>query len=378
MAVSSSNKILLVEDEPNIARLFIHNLTKAGFECVHAENGKVALEKIDEVQPVLIISDIMMPVMDGFEFRKELLNNPEYKSIPFIFLTAKSGEEDMLLGYDLEIEDYIVKTSSPKIVIAKVSAILKSLEKEREKVVYEVQKAADSMAAKVVPETPPQFSGLKILQWHAPFKNVPGGDFIDYIKINDDSIAVILGDVMGKRWGAWYFAVAYAGYVRTAARMVLESAAELNPDVILQRINESVYKDERISEVFITLSVVIIDTKNKIAKYSGAGDLPIIYRSGSSAEFIESAGLLLGFNPDGQYSNKIINIKSGDEIILFTDGITESRNKEGEIFGNNRLLDFISNLKPDDDTADLLREELLKFTDNELEDDVSLIAIKIL
>ncbi|MGK9476828.1 SpoIIE family protein phosphatase [Melioribacter sp. OK-6-Me] len=378
MAVSSSNKILLVEDEPNIARLFIHNLTKAGFECVHAENGKVALEKIDEVQPVLIISDIMMPVMDGFEFRKELLNNPEYKSIPFIFLTAKSGEEDMLLGYDLEIEDYIVKTSSPKIVIAKVSAILKSLEKEREKVVYEVQKAADSMAAKVVPETPPQFSGLKILQWHAPFKNVPGGDFIDYIKINDDSIAVIMGDVMGKRWGAWYFAVAYAGYVRTAARMVLESAAELNPDIILQRINESVYKDERISEVFITLSVVIIDTKNKIAKYSGAGDLPIIYRSGSSAEFIESAGLLLGFNPDGQYSNKIINIKSGDEIILFTDGITESRNKEGEIFGNDRLLDFISNLKPDDDTADLLREELLKFTDNELEDDVSLIAIKIL
>jgi sigma-B regulation protein RsbU (phosphoserine phosphatase) len=378
MATSSSNKILLVEDEPNIARLFIHNLTKAGFECVHAENGKAALEMIDEVQPALIISDIMMPVMDGFEFRKELLSNPEYKSIPFVFLTAKSGEEDMLLGYDLEIEDYIVKTSSPKIVIAKVSAILKSLEKEREKVVDEVQKAADSMAAKVVPESPPQFNGLKVLQWHAPYKNVPGGDFIDYIKINDDSIAVILGDVMGKRWGAWYFAVAYAGYVRTAARIVLESTAELNPDIILQRINESVYRDERISEVFITLSVVIIDTKNKTAKYSGAGDLPIIYRSGNKAVFIESSGLLLGFNPDGQYSNKIIDIKSGDEIILFTDGITESRNKEGELFGNQRLLDFIGNVSPEDNTVDLLREELLKFTGGELEDDVSVIAIKIL
>ncbi|MEJ5351627.1 MAG: SpoIIE family protein phosphatase [Melioribacteraceae bacterium] len=373
-----SGKILLVEDEFNIAKLFMHNLSKAGFDCEHASNGKEGLKLAHEIKPDLIISDIMMPEMDGFQFRQELLKDPELKSIPFVFLTAKGSEEDILKGFDLEIEDYIIKTSSPKVVIAKVSAILKSLEKERVKVVDEVQKAADSMVATVVPEMPPKFHGLEINQLYIPYKNVPGGDFIDYFSIDDNNFVVILGDVMGKRWGAWYFAVAYAGYVRSAARFVLESSKEFKPSEILQRINEAVYKDERISEVFITLSIIIIDVKNKTAKYSGAGDLPIIHKSLNQAKYIQSTGLLLGFSQSGQYEDHEIKLQEGDEIILITDGITESRNKNGEQYGQERLINFLSSLSSNEKTVDALKNEIINFTNGELEDDVSVISIKLI
>lgn len=368
--------ILLVEDELNIAKLFQHNLGKAGFHCEHANNGKEGLILAHKIKPALIISDVMMPEMDGYEFRKSLLQDPELKSIPFVFLTAKGAEEDILQGYDLEIEDYIIKTSSPKIVIAKVSAILKSLEKERFKVVDEVQKAADSMGAKVVPDEFPVFEGFNVKHWHMPFKNVPGGDFIDYFRINDDNLAVVLGDVMGKRWGAWYFAVAYAGYVRSAARFVLETAKVFNPSDILQKVNESVFKDERIAEVFITLSVIILDKKNKTAKYAGAGDLPIVLKT-NKAEYFQSKGLLLGFSETGEYEDHEMKLNPGDEIFIVTDGITEARNKEGELYGQDRFLSFIENLDSSKDSIEQMKKEIFDFTGGEVEDDISVISIKV-
>jgi sigma-B regulation protein RsbU (phosphoserine phosphatase) len=371
------NKILLVEDEFNIAKLFTYNLTKAGFYCEHANNGREGLAQALKNKPDLIISDVMMPEMDGFEFRKKLLEDEDLKSIPFVFLTAKGAEDDILQGFDLEIEDYIIKTSSPKVVIAKVSAILKSLEKERVKIVDEVQKAADTMGAKVVPDEALSFDGFKIKHWHLPFKNVPGGDFIDYFKIDEDNIVIVLGDVMGKRWGAWYFAVAYAGYVRSATRFVLESVKENKPSDILHKVNESVFKDERISEVFITLSIILLDKKNKTAKYSGAGDLPIFYKS-KEARLIQSTGLLLGFSKSGEYDDYEIQLNSGDEIFLVTDGITEARNKAGELYGQERLIEFINKMNPAVDSIEQIKKEILDFTGGDFDDDVSLITVKVL
>jgi sigma-B regulation protein RsbU (phosphoserine phosphatase) len=373
----TTGTILLVEDEFNISKLFSYNLTKAGFHCEVACNGREGMEVAEKIHPDLIISDVMMPEVDGYEFRKRLLEHPDLKQIPFVFLTAKGDEDDILQGFDLEIEDYIIKTSSPKVVIAKVSAILKSLEKERVKVVDEVQKAADSMGAKTVPEEFPVLEGVQIKHWHMPFKNVPGGDFIDYFKMDDDNLAIILGDVMGKRWGAWYFAVAYAGYVRSAARFVLESSNEYSPSHILQKVNESVFKDERISEVFITLSIIIINTKNMIAKYSGAGDLPLIVKS-KVVERIISKGVLLGFSKSGEYEDYELKLTSGDELFLVTDGITEARNKAGELYGEERFMKFVGSLNGNEDTIEQIKKEILDYTGGEMDDDISVIAVKVL
>ncbi len=367
--------VLLVEDEPSIQLLFSFNLKKSGYKVEVAVNGDEGYKKAEMIKPDLILSDIMMPVCDGLAFRKKLMENPELKKIPFIFLTARGEEDDILQAYELEIEDYIIKTASPKVISAKISATFKAREKERTKAVSEVQKAAGSMGAKVVPEDFPVFEGFSIKHWHVPFKNVPGGDFIDYYPLGDESIAIILGDVMGKRWNAWYFAVAYAGYVRSSIRFALESSSDIQPGDIISKVNDAVFKDERISEVFITLSIVILDKNKNILRYSGAGDLPIIIKS-DEFRFLHTSGILLGFASGSVYENIEVPLKSGDEVYLFTDGITEGRNKDGKMLEEDGILQIIKTIKKEDDQLEIIQKAFKEYTSNEFDDDISLIAIR--
>ncbi len=372
-------KILLVDDDISLAKLFQYNLTKAGFECAIAASANEGIKSVKSSVPDLIISDIMMPEIDGFQFRKMLLTDDNLRSIPFVFLTSKGNEDDILDGYDLGITDYVLKTAGPRVVVAKVSAIIKSLGKERQKIVSELNQAADSLRAKVVPDNNPDFAGFEINHWHQPFKGIPGGDFIDYFVLDEDNFAVVLGDVMGKKWGAWYFAFAYAGYVRSALRVVLQTTKEYSPSEILQQVNDSVYKDAKISEVFTTLSVVIVNNKNNTVKYTGAGDIPIILKKVSEADpqRIKSNGLLLGFTAYGEYKDVSLTLNTGDYIIMLSDGLIESRNTEGEQFGAVKLFEVIKKIMPDENPLEKIKEEFKSFTGENFEDDISLIVIKL-
>ncbi len=265
-------------------------------------------------------------------------------------------------------------------MVAKVNTILKSLNKERQKVVSELHQAADSLRAKVVPDKSPEVKGFNINHWHQPYQGIPGGDFLDYFTLDENRIAVILGDVMGKKWGAWYFAFAYASYVRSAMRVVLQTGKEHSPEEILQQVNKSVYDDAKVSEVFSTLSIVVIDTKEKSIQYTGAGDLPLIYKNSVTNEVknIKSQGLLLGFAETGNYSSVKIDLNPNDLIVMITDGIIESRNRDGEQFGNLKLNQVIGQISADDDPLEKIKNEFYKFTDSKFEDDISIITIKAL
>ena len=375
---TAASRIVLIDDDVSMARLFQYNLNKSGFECLIANSAEEGLKLIKANPPDIIISDIMMPLIDGFEFRRMLMADDQLRHIPFIFLTSKSAEKDILEGYDMGIADYVVKTSGPRVIVAKVNAILKSLGKERQKVVSELHSAANSMRVKVVPEVASSFKGYDIKQWHVPYQGIPGGDFIDYFILDENNIAVILGDVMGKKWGAWYFAFAYAGYVRSALRIVLQTAKEYKTNEILQQVNNSVYQDAKISEVFATLSILILNNETKTVKYSGAGDLPIFYKPADSSQVkrIQSAGKLLGFAAEGHYDEVIIDFKQNDLLFLITDGILESRNTAGEQFGVNGLENLIKSITSSDDTIEKIQTDFRAFTGNQFEDDVSLITIK--
>jgi sigma-B regulation protein RsbU (phosphoserine phosphatase) len=183
---------------------------------------------------------------------------------------------------------------------------------------------------------------------------------------------------MGKKWSAWYFAFAYAGYIRSALRSVLQGAKEYSPGEILQRVNKSVYQDSKVSEVFATLSVVVINKISKTADYAGAGDLPILLRKNSNNEVkrILAKGMLLGFSEDGDYKNETINLESNDIILMMTDGIIESRNPSGDQFGSQNLMQLLQENSSDCDYTDKIKETLNNFTLGGYEDDISLIAIK--
>lgn len=369
------NKILLVEDEPNIAKLFNYILTKAGYKVIYAENGQVGYKKTLEERPDLIISDIMMPEVDGFAFRKLLLSNPDLANIPFVFLTAKGTEEDILNGYNLNIEDYIVKTASPKIVVAKINSIFNSIHREQEKASQAVQNAANSLSAALAPVNSPNFNGFKIDFLHKPFNEIPGGDFIDFIQLNDNNLVVVLGDVMGKKWGAWYFAVAYAGYVRNAVRLVCNSVDNFSAKLIMEKLNEAIYNDERISQVFITLSIIILDNINNTIKYCGAGDLPLLLISNDNYKLISSDGLLLGFSLTGNYEDVELNLLPGDAAVVFTDGLTDIKNSNGNPLNMDEISKFLYYSHKNKNSLTDLVKELFELSNENFTDDLSIIKI---
>jgi len=125
-------KILLVDDEVDILEFLKYNLEQEKFDVLVSSNGKDALKKISQ-NPDLIVLDIMMPEMDGFELYQQIKQNKEYRDIPIIFLTAKSGETDEIKGLDLGASDYIQKPISPKKLIARIKSNLRKSEQSEKK-----------------------------------------------------------------------------------------------------------------------------------------------------------------------------------------------------------------------------------------------------
>ena len=118
-----SLKILVVDDESRMRKLVNDFLTKKGFTVIEAGDGEEAVDKFFEVKDIaLIILDVMMPKMDGWQVCREIR---QYSKVPIIMLTAKSDEKDELQGFDLGVDEYITKPFSPKILVARVEAILR-------------------------------------------------------------------------------------------------------------------------------------------------------------------------------------------------------------------------------------------------------------
>ena len=116
-------KILVVDDESRMRKLVHDFLAKSNYEVIEAENGEEAVDIFFEQKNIeLIILDVMMPKMDGWQVCKEIR---QYSSVPIIMLTAKSDERDELLGFELGVDEYISKPFSPKILVARVEAILR-------------------------------------------------------------------------------------------------------------------------------------------------------------------------------------------------------------------------------------------------------------
>jgi two-component system alkaline phosphatase synthesis response regulator PhoP len=125
-------KILLVDDEVDILEFLKYNLEQENFEVLVSTNGIDAMKKISH-HPDLIVLDIMMPGMDGYELYQQIKKNKEYQDIPIIFLTAKSGETDEIKGLDLGASDYIQKPISPKKLVARIKSNLRKISRLDEK-----------------------------------------------------------------------------------------------------------------------------------------------------------------------------------------------------------------------------------------------------
>ena len=121
------NKILVVDDEPRMVQLIGMNIKLEGFEVISASHGFQALEKVTREMPDMVLLDIMMPDMDGFETLKRIR---EISSVPVIFLSVKGEESDLVRGLDLGADDYITKPFSPRELVSRIKAVLRRVEPE--------------------------------------------------------------------------------------------------------------------------------------------------------------------------------------------------------------------------------------------------------
>ena len=120
-----NEKILIVDDEADIAEILAYNLKKEGFEVLTAENGKKAIEIAIEERPSLIILDVMMPEMDGMETCYQMRNIPALQDTLITFLSARGEDYSQIAGFDAGADDYITKPVKPRVLVSKVKAILR-------------------------------------------------------------------------------------------------------------------------------------------------------------------------------------------------------------------------------------------------------------
>jgi len=234
----SSSKILIVDDtEANIDVLM--GALGENYEISVATDGETALEAVEFESPDLILLDVIMPGIDGFETCRQLKENPETQKIPVIFITAKRETDDIVKGFQVGGVDYIPKPFQQDEVLARVRTHLQleALKKQQEKLAQELKRShqelleyASLVQKGFLPEEPPQIPGFEFAAQTFPAIEV-GGDFYDFIKVGENRLGLLLGDVSGKGVSAALF----------MARLVSDfrylSLLDPNPASVMNRMN---------------------------------------------------------------------------------------------------------------------------------------------
>jgi DNA-binding response OmpR family regulator len=180
-----SYRILIVEDEPGMIELLSVALEDEGFIISIANNGQQGLQKVETENPDLIISDVMMPDMDGYEFCQQLRDNPKTATIPFIFLTAKKDVSDRVRGLNLGADDYISKPFHVVEVVARIKTLMQRVQRSR----------SAAPQATAAPETEADFSG--------DLEKISIGEVVQTIALTKKNGRLVVTN--GNRHGEVYF-----------------------------------------------------------------------------------------------------------------------------------------------------------------------------
>jgi sigma-B regulation protein RsbU (phosphoserine phosphatase) len=378
--LTSLTRILLVDDYELIRSTLARCLKGAGYDVIEAGDGAEALLLLNECAPDAIICDVSMPVMDGLELRAKLQADGRFQSIPFLFLTARDSEEEVLLGLDLEPDDYLSKNTPQAVLIKKIDTVIKRHRAERKAATADLAQASIDAGVQLLPGQPPAFAGFSIGQFHKPYQEIPGGDFFDYIRVNETSLIIVLGDVMGKKWSAWMFAHAYMAYVRSAIRSLASGEDRaVTPAEILRRLNTMICNDASTAEVLCTMSIIKLSSKSSDILYATAAHIPALCcrRSTGKVVTLQHSGAPIGFRTESEYRDRVIAMAEGDRLLLMTDGITEACDHHGNGYGEEAIVDAIYSHRDDPRILEMIYEGALGFSSSiALDDDATLLDVQ--
>ena len=343
LAPSAQKLILIVDDTPlNIG--VISGALKDSYKTKVATNGEKALALASaEEKPDLILLDVMMPGMDGYEVCSRLKADPATSEIPIIFLTGQTSAEDETRGFEVGAVDYVHKPFSPAVVKARVrSHIL--LREARAQLAAQLQalntelEMARQIQLSILPHSIPKLTDLDIAAHYLPMTSV-AGDFYDFIQVDDKHIGVLIADVSGHGLPS----ALIASMLQVALTGQAGHATE--PAKVLLGLNRALCG--KFTQNFVTAAYVYVDLENKLMRYAGAGHPPMLQwrnSTGKTSQILEN-GLFLGMFGEASYEALEFPLEPGDRYVLYTDGILEAANSAEEQFGADRLMSFIKNHK---------------------------------
>jgi len=372
--------VLLVDDEPANIQI-VNSILKDTYKTRIATNGAKALELANQDPPPdLILLDVMMPGMDGYEVCSRLKESAQTKDIPVIFLTGQTEIDDETRGFEVGAVDYIHKPFSPAVVQARVRThlALRGIREQLASQLHVMQRemeTARQIQLSILPRQITAINGLDIAARYIPMTSV-AGDFYDFILIDKMRMGILVADVSGHGMPA--------ALISSMLKIALAAQTEFatDPARVLSGLNQSLCG--KFQGHFVTAAYVVIDTAKETILYAGAGHPPLIVRdqsANSTREFVEN-GLFLGFFPEATYTAIELPFKRGDWAVMYTDGIPETTNLSDEQFGVERFKEFLqsNNNFAAEEFVDGFLGKLNLWADSasgrEPEDDITLVAIQ--
>jgi phosphoserine phosphatase RsbU/P len=342
MAKAPPQKAILIVDDTPINIGVISGALKDTYKTKVATNGEKALAiSSGEEKPDLILLDVMMPVMDGYEVCRRLKANSATQNIPVIFLTGQTGTEDETKGFEVGAVDYIHKPFSEAVVKARVHThlMLREAHEQIARQLVEINlelEMARQIQLSILPRDTPKIRGLDIVARYLPMTSV-AGDFYDFIIVDDKRVGILVADVSGH--GLPSALIASMLQVALTAQVIHASA----PERVLSGLNRALCgKFER---NFVTAAYVFVDMEKKLMTYAGAGHPPLLFsrKSAGKVSAVSENGLFLGMFPEATYTSVQLPVQAEDRVVLYTDGIPETRNPAEQEFGTARFIQFMEN-----------------------------------
>jgi len=370
--------VLVVDDEPINLQVIENGLKVANMVIQLAHSGKEALEILRTNKPDIVLMDIMMPQMNGYETSRQIRKTFSREELPIIFLTAKNQIQDLENSFSAGGNDYITKPFSLNELMTRIMfhvTFKKTIDESKRLLSIKHDIAvARQIQLSTLPHKPPILPSCSIYAKYLPTDDV-GGDFYDFHVVDDSNIGILITDVSGHGISA-----ALIASMIKIAFSILHSIAH-DPVRLLNEMNRILIGN--IEKQFLTAGYCYVNFEKMKIYYSSAGHEPVIIwrKKSRKIEEIKPHGRAIGFLDSINPEMIEHDLFSGDRIIFYTDGIPEVYNETKGMFGTERLYDFVKvNYQlSQDDFVNKLFSDLNEWTGNQenFEDDLTIVVLDV-
>ena len=387
-------RILIADDDPVPRRMLQAILKKWDYDVVVASNGAEAWEILQGADaPPLAILDWLMPEMDGVEVCRRMRRRPDAPYVYFILLTSKDRKEDILEGMDAGADDYLIKPFETHRLLVRLragrrildlqAALLASVQQLAQAREREVEIGARIQQTLLLGQPPSDLHGVQVAALTIPSQQIDG-DFYDFFQHTPRCLDVIVGDVMGKGVPAALFGAAVKShFLRALSRLLsAERGALPEPEEIVAHVHAEVTREFIGLDSFMTLCYARFDHVNQQVTFVDCGHTKTIHHVHATGELqtLEGDSLPLGVSEREVYTQVTAPFAEGDLFFFYSDGVTEARDEQGELFGFDRLAAAVrasSKLAPQA-VVESIRRTVVEFSHAEtFPDDLTCVAVRI-